>query len=212
MKIVALNGSPKKTGNTYNAIKLVFDELEKEGIETEIIQIGSKNIRGCTACNACSKTKNERCIIDDEINGIIQKMKNADGIILGSPVYFSGIAGTMKSALDRIFYVSGSNGNIFRNKIGDSVVAFRHSGGMPTFQQLNNYINYAEMVIPTSNYWNVAHGTLPGDVLKDIEGVQVMRVLGKNMAWLIKLLENGKGIVPVPEKEVKEWMNFIRKD
>ena len=211
MKVVAFNGSPNKEGNTYQAIKLVADELEKEGIETEIIQVGNKSIRGCIACNQCLKNQNEQCVLPgDEVNGWIQKMKEADGIILGSPVHFSAIGGTMKSFLDRAFYVVGVNGGILRHKVGASVVAVRRAGGIPTFNQLNNYINYSEMLMPTSNYWSVINGTSPGEALLDKEGVQIMRLLGKNMVWLMKLVENGKGKVQAPEKERKIMMNFIR--
>lgn len=209
MKVVAFNGSPKKEGNTYLAIRMVADELEKEGIEVEIVHVGNKVIRGCLACNACARNKNEKCIIDnDEVNEWIQKMKAADGIILGSPVHYSGIAGTMKSFLDRAFYVAGSG--ILRHKVGASVVADRRSGGVPTFNQLNNFINYAEMLMPSTNYWNVIHGTAPGEVAEDEEGRQIMRVLGKNMAWLMKLVENGKESVKEPERENKIFTSFIR--
>ena len=209
MKVVAFNGSPKKEGNTYHAIKIVADELEKEGIEVEIIHVGNKAIKGCLACGACMRNQNEKCITDnDEVNVWIQKMKEADGILLGSPVHYSAIAGTMKSFLDRAFYVS--NSGLLKNKVGASVVAVRRSGGVTTFNQLNNYINYAEMLMPSSNYWNVIHGTKPGDALEDEEGKQIMRVLGKNMAYLLKLVENGKGTVEEPEKEKKVFTNFIR--
>jgi multimeric flavodoxin WrbA len=211
MKVVAFNGSPNKEGNTYQAIKLVTNELEKEGIETEIIHVGNKTIRGCIACNQCVKNQNEQCVLPgDEVNGWIQKMKEADGIIFGSPVYFSAMGGTMKSFLDRAFYVVDVNGGILRHKVGTSVVAVRRAGGIPTFNQLNNYINYAEMLMPTSNYWSVINGTSPGEALQDKEGVQIMRVLGKNMVWIMKLVENGKGKVEAPEKERKIMMNFIR--
>lgn len=210
MKVVAFNGSPKKEGNTYHAIKMVAEELEKEGIEVEIIHVGDKTISGCHACNACIRNKNEKCIItNDEINEWIQKMKEADGIILGTPVHYSAIGGTMKAFLDRAFYVAGSTG-ILRHKVGASVVAVRRSGGIPTFNQLNNYINYSEMLMPSSNYWNVVHGTAPGEVKEDEEGKQIMRVLGKNMAWLMKLVENGKETVKEPEVEKKMLTNFIR--
>ena len=209
MKVIAFNGSPKKEGNTYHAIKMVTDELEKEGIEIEIIHVGNKTIRGCLACNACARSKNEKCIVDnDEVNEWIQKMKEADGIILGSPVHYSSISGTMKSFLDRAFYVA--NTGILRHKVGAAVVAVRRSGGVTTFNQLNNYINYAEMLMPNSNYWNVIHGTSPGEAIGDEEGRQIMRVLGKNMAWLMKLVENGKGKVKEPERENKVFTNFIR--
>ncbi|MCB2294989.1 flavodoxin family protein [Clostridium algoriphilum] len=210
MKVVAFNGSPNKEGNTYHAIKMVMNELEKEGIETEIIHVGNKSIRGCIACYQCAKNKDEKCVLPgDEVNEWIQKMKEADGIILGSPVHYASMGGTMKSFLDRAFFVAGNNGGILRHKVGASVVAVRRTGGMPTFNQLNNYINYSEMLVPTSNYWNVIHGTSPGEVLQDKEGVQIMRVLGKNMAWLMKLVENGKANVKAPEIEKKILMNFI---
>lgn len=210
MKVLAFNGSPHKEGNTYHAIKIAADELEKQGIETEIIHVGNKVIRGCIACGQCVKNKDEKCSIGDEVNGWLQKMKEADGIILGSPVHYSAIAGTMKSFLDRAFYVAGVNNSMLRHKVGAAVVAVRRSGGVPTFEQLNNYINYSEMLMPTSNYWNVIHGTRPGEALQDEEGVQIMRVLGKNMAWLMKLAEAGKGKVEEPEKERKVFTNFIR--
>lgn len=210
MKVVAFNGSPKKEGNTYQAIKMVAAELEKEGIEVEIIHVGNKTISGCLACNTCAKNKNDRCIIEnDEVNDWIQKMKEADGILLGSPVHFSAIAGTMKSFLDRAFYVASTTG-ILRHKVGASVVAVRRSGGVPTFNQLNNYINYAEMLMPSTNYWNVIHGRTPGEIVGDEEGKQIMRVLGKNMAWLMKLVENGKETVKAPEQEKKTFTSFIR--
>lgn len=210
MKVVAFNGSPHQEGNTYHAIKLVVDELEKEGIETEIVHVGNKKIRGCTACGYCAREQNERCVFDDEVNEWIQKMKEADGIILGSPVHYSAMAGTMKSFLDRAFFVASVNGGMLRHKVGASVVAVRRSGGVATFSQLNNYINYSEMVMPTSNYWNVIHGMNPGEALQDGEGVQIMRVLGKNMAWVMKLIENGKGAVKEPEGEGKVFTNFVR--
>lgn len=211
MKVVAFNGSPKKEGNTALALKLVTDELEKEGIETEIVHVGNKVVRGCIACGRCREYKNEQCVlIDDEVNEWIQLMKQADGLLLGSPVHFAAIGGALKSFLDRAFYVSGANGSLMRHKVGASVVAVRRSGGLPTFNQLNNFMCYAEMLIPTSNYWNVIHGTSPGEATQDEEGVQIMRVLGKNMAWLLKLVENGKGSITPPEQEVKSYMHFVR--
>lgn len=210
MKVVAFNGSPHREGNTYHAIKMVAEELENKDIETEIIQVGNKEIRGCLACNKCVKNQNEKCIIDDQVNGWIQKMKAADGIIIGSPVHYSAIAGTMKSFLDRAFYVISGNGMMLRHKVGAPVVAVRRSGGMPTFNQLSNYINYSEMMMPTSNYWSVIHGTTPGEAEKDEEGKQIMRILGKNMAYLMEVMENAEGEVEAPEAERKKLMNFIR--
>jgi multimeric flavodoxin WrbA len=211
MKVLAFNGSPKEEGNTWHAIRMVTAELEKEGIETEIIHVGNKAIRGCIACNKCAKMKNEQCALPgDEVNEWIQKMKQADGILLGSPVHFAAMGGTMKSFLDRTFYVTSMNDGMLRHKVGAAVVAVRRSGGLPAFDQLNNYLLYSEILIPTSNYWNVIHGTRPGEVTRDEEGEQIMRVLGKNMAWLMKLVENGRGTVAQPEREAKLYMNFIR--
>lgn len=211
MKVVAFNGSPNKEGNTYHAIRLVAAELEKEGIETEIVQVGDKAIRGCIACYQCVKNQNEQCAMKgDEVNEWVQKMKGADAIILGSPVHYSAIGGTMKSFLDRAFFVAGVNGGLLRHKVGAAVVAVRRSGGLPTFDQLNHFLNYSEMLLATSNYWNVIHGRTPGEALQDEEGVQIMRVLGKNMSWLLKLVQNGKGVVPEPEKVTKVFTNFIR--
>lgn len=211
MKTVAINGSPNKEGNTWHALTMVAAELAKEGIETEIIHVGNKAIRGCIACGQCAKNKNEQCVLPgDELNEYLQKMKQADGILLGSPVHYAAMGGTMKSFLDRAFYVSGSNGGLMRHKVGAAVVAVRRSGGMTTFNELNQYLHYSEMLIPNSNYWNVIHGTKPGEVTRDEEGVQIMRVLGRNMAWLMKLVENGRGTVAEPEREAKTYMNFIR--
>ena len=211
MKVTAFHGSPNKEGNTYQAITIVAKQLENEGIETEIFHVGDKTIRGCIACAQCIKNKNEECVLPgDEVNEWIQKMKQADGIILGSPVHYSAIGGTMKAFLDRAFYVTSFNNGMLRHKVGASVVAVRRSGGLPTFDQLNNYLCYSEMLIATSNYWNVIHGTLPGEAVQDEEGVQIMRVLGKNMAWLMKVVENGKGKIVPPEREKKRFMNFIR--
>ena len=210
MKALAFNGSPNKEGNTWHALRMVAAELEKEEIVTEIVHVGNKVIRGCTACGQCIKNKNEQCVLPgDEVNEWIQKMKQADGILLGSPVHYAAMGGTMKSFLDRAFYVTSVNDGMLRHKVGASVVAVRRSGGLPTFDQLNNFLCYSEMLIPTSNYWNVIHGARQGEVAQDAEGVQIMRVLGRNMAWLMKLVETGKGTVAPPAREAKIYMNFI---
>ena len=209
MKVVAFNGSPRKEGNTYHAIKMVAEELEKEGIEVEIVQVGDKAIRGCVGCNGCMKNRDEKCVIaDDEVNEWIQKMKVTDGIIIGSPVHYAAIGGAMKSFLDRAFYVA--NLGFLRHKVGAAVVAVRRSGGVTTFNQLNNYLNYTELLIPGTNYWNVIHGFAPGEAKQDAEGCQIMRVLGQNMAWLLKLVEHGKGAVVEPAGERKILTNFVR--
>jgi len=210
MKVIAINGSPKNQGNTNKILEIMGQELQKQQIHFEILHIGNKIIRGCIACNVCKKNQDKKCSINDELNSIIPKLMEADGIILGSPVYYSGVAGTMKSFLDRLFYVSSANGNFFRHKVGASICAVRRSGGLPTFHALNNYLTYSEMFIPTSNYWNVVHGTIPGDVEQDGEGMQIARVLGKNMAWLLKVVEIGKQEIPVPVAEKKEVTCFVR--
>lgn len=211
MKVVAFNGSPRKEGNTYNALKMVGQSLEAKGIEFEIVHVGGKAISGCLGCGGCARNKNEKCVIEgDSVNEYIQKMKEADGIILGSPVHYAGIAGTMKSFLDRAFYVSGMNGNMLRHKVGASVAAVRRSGGVTTFEQLNNYLLYSEMFLPTTNYWNVIHGARAGEVTQDVEGVQIMNVLGENMAYLLAMKEATKGLVEPPVQSKKAYMNFIR--
>ncbi len=211
MKVVAFNGSAHADGNTNIALELVLKQLQEEGIETELINIGKQAIHGCIACNRCFESRDETCgLKDDDVNMWIQKMKNADGILLGSPVHYSALGASMKSFLDRAFYVSGANGGLYRHKVGASVVAVRRSGGVPTFNQLNNYLNYSEMLLPSSNYWNVIHGARPGDAMQDEEGVQIMTILGKNMAWLMKLVEHGKEAIPAPAPEKKKFTNFIR--
>jgi multimeric flavodoxin WrbA len=211
MKVIAINGSPKKEGNTYHALKMVGDELLESGIEFEILHIGHKAIHGCTACGKCAENKDEKCSLGaDGLNQWIQMVKAADGIIIGSPVYYSGIAGTMKCFLDRLFYVSGSNGNLLRHKVAAAVVAVRRTGGSATLDHLYHYLTYAEMIVATANYWNVIHGRNAGEVTQDGEGVQVMRVLGKNMAWLLKMKEATSGTIQPPIREKKVVMNFIR--
>ena len=211
MKVVAFNGSPRPKGNTWQALKMVAAELEQAGIETEIVTVGNKPVRGCLACGACYKAKNEQCIqTGDEVNQWIQLAKEADGILLGSPTHYAALGGTLKCFLDRLFYVAGANGGLLRHKVGAGVAAVRRSGGVPVINQLNIYFLYAEMLIPGSNYWNVIHGTMPGEVEQDAEGQQTMRMLGKNMAWLMRLKEHGKDAVPEPAAETKTAMNFIR--
>ena len=207
MKVIAFNGSPKVNGNTYVSINAVAEELKKEGIDVEIINIGNKNITGCKACGGCSKTG--KCVINDGVNDIIEKMKDADGIILGSPVYYAGLNGTMKAFLDRAFMLVGANGAFLRHKVGVSVAVARRAGTIQAVDEMNKFLSFYEMVIPTANYWDVAFGGAPKDALKDEEGMQIMRVLGKNMAWILKLIENGKETIKEPEREVKIKTNYI---
>ncbi|MDR3260264.1 MAG: flavodoxin family protein [Tannerella sp.] len=209
MKVVAIKGSPRKNGNTAFALEVVGNVFREEGIDFEIIDIGGKRIHGCIACNACFENQNGKCAITtDALNDALLKMKEADGIILASPVYYSGIAGTMKCFLDRSFYVAAANGGWFRHKVGASVVAVRRTGGSMTFNSLNHYLSISEMLLPSSNYWNVIHGLEPGDAARDEEGVQIMKVLGENMVWMLKMRELTKALEPAPAEKV--FTNFIR--
>ena len=211
MKVIAINGSPHKEGNTFHALNMVGDELKAAGIEFEIIHIGHKPIHGCMACNRCAVNKDEKCSQStDIVNDCIQQMKEADGILLGSPVYYSGIAGTMKCFLDRVFYVAGTNGNLFRHKVGAALVAVRRSGGSATLDSMNHYITYSEMVVATSSYWNIIHGRSAGEVEMDGEGKQTMQTLGRNMAWILQMKEATKDSIIAPEKVMKVMTNFIR--
>ena len=206
MKVLLLNGSPNKKGCTFTALNEVAKGLNEDGIETEIIQIGSKAIRGCTACGACKKTG--LCVFDDIVNEVIEKAKTADGFIFGSPVYYSGINGTMKSFLDRLFY-SGSQH--FAYKPGAGIVSARRAGTTAALQQLNQYLMINNMPVVSSQYWNMVHGNTPDEVLQDKEGLQIMRVLGRNMAWLLRSIEAGKKSgIEKPKPEPRERTNFIR--
>jgi len=211
LKVIGFNGSARKKGNTACSMNTVFAELEKAGIETEMILVGKEKIQGCIACHGCVKNQNEACAIeDDPVNEWIQKIKAADGLLLGSPVHFSGVAGTMKSFLDRAFFVSSVNGGLFRHKVGAAVAAVRRSGGISTLETLNHYINYSEMIMPSSNYWNVAHGHTPGEMEQDAEGKQIMEILGRNMAWIMKVIRFAEKEFPPPETVAKTRTNFIR--
>jgi multimeric flavodoxin WrbA len=211
MKVIAINGSPNKEGNTFHALSMVGDELTESGIEFEILHIGHKMIHGCLACGKCAVNKDEKCVIKtDDLNTWIQQVKEADGIILGAPVHYAGIPGTMKSFLDRLFYVAGSNGGLFRQKVAAAVVTVRRTGGSATFDSLNHYLSYSEMIIATSNYWNIIHGRSAGEVEQDIEGKQIMQVLGKNMSWLLKMKEATASAIEPPKSVRKVFTHFIR--
>lgn len=211
MKVVAFNGSPRAQGNTYQALNMVLAQLKAQGIETELVQVGTQQVRECTACNMCVKNKDEKCVLQgDDVNLWIQKMKAADGILFGSATHFSGITATMKAFLDRAFYVSGANGNLFRLKPAAAVAAVRRSGGVPAFDAMNRYFQYGEMITIGSNYWNVIHGAAPGDVIQDEEGTQIMTLLGSHMAWMLHVMEEGRKTYPAPEGIRKIKMNFIR--
>jgi multimeric flavodoxin WrbA len=197
MKVVAFNGSPRTDGNTAILINRVLKVLQAQGIETEFIQLGGQQIHGCIACGTCRKIKNKECkIVNDNVNLYIQKMSQADGIILGSPTYFSMMTPELKALIDRAGYVSMSNDGMFTRKVGAAVVAVRRTGGMPTFDAINHFFLISEMIIPGSSYWNVGFGRAKGDVEKDEEGLETMETLGKNMAWLLKQLSHSNAVPP----------------
>lgn len=209
MKIIAINGSPRAEGNTATALAEMAGVLSAEQIETEIVHVGHLSVRGCQACGACGRNKNERCVIaGDGVNETIQKIKAADGIILGSPVHYAGIGGTMKSFCDRMFYVAGANGGLFTGKVGASVVAVRRSGGSAAWQGLNFYLTISRMALAGSSYWNIVHGALPGEASGDGEGMQTVRNTARNIAWLL----HGRNAanIPAPEYEHGARTNFIR--
>ena len=190
MKVIAFNGSGRRDGNTAILIKRVLQVLESKGITTELIQLAGEHIRGCNACKVCYSTKNARCAIeDDKVNDYIQKMIEADGMILGSPVYFSMMTPELKALIDRAGYVARANGDLFRRKVGAAIVAVRRAGGIPTFDAINHFFLISQMIIPGSSYWNVGVGGKKGDVEQDEDGLDTMDDLGKNMAWLIKKLK-----------------------
>ncbi len=187
MKVVAFNGSARKDGNTAVLLNRVLKVLEVEGLKTELVQLAGEKIGGCTACRACFETKNERCVVaDDDVNEYIQKMKEADGILLGSPTYFGMMSPGMKALIDRAGFVARANPEMLRRKVGAAVVAVRRAGGMSTFDAINHFFLIGEMIVPGSNYWNIGVGHRKGEVTNDTEGMETMETLGKNMAWLIK--------------------------
>ena len=209
MKVIAINGSPHQKGNTWFALKTAGEVLINEGIDFEIIHIGHQFIHGCIACKKCKENKDNNCSIrTDTLNSYLSIIREADGIVLGSPVYYSGIAGTMKCFLDRLFYVSGSNGNWMRHKVGASVVALRRSGGSATWNSLNYYLTISEMTVASSNYWNIIHGAKEGEAEQDTEGIQIMQVLGANMAWLLKTKQVNAKAAPHPAEKI--YLNFVR--
>ncbi|MHB9154573.1 MAG: flavodoxin family protein [Endomicrobiales bacterium] len=186
MKVAAFNGSARKDGNTALLIKAVFEELNAAGIETELVQLAGKPVHGCRACRKCFSTKNRRCAFDDDfINECIEKMVRADGIILGSPVYFADVSTEMKALIDRAGYVSRANGDMLQRKAGAAVVAVRRAGAIHAFDTLNHFFLIGQMIIPGSSYWNIGMGREAGEVSKDQEGIDTMRALGRNMAWLL---------------------------
>lgn len=204
MKVIAINGSPRANGNTYTSLKKVTDTLEKQGIETEIINIGKENIAGCKGCGACSKLG--KCVFDNDcVNEIADKLAAADGMIIGSPVYYADINGTLKCFLDRAFY---SHGSQFRFKIGAAVICLRRGGAIHAYHSINSYFGITEMIQVPSIYWNAAHGAAPGESASDTEGMNIMETIGNNMAYLLKMQADSTIEPPPPVNKVRT--NFIR--
>lgn len=204
MKVVLINGSPKKEGNTFIALSEVARTLEENGVETRIISIGKKAVQGCIACNKCSELG--RCVFSDDLyNEVREALKDADGLVVGSPVYYAGPNGSLCALLDRLFY---SSQELLQYKPAAAVAVARRGGASVTFDRLNRYFSISHMPIVPSQYWNIVHGLMPGDAKEDAEGLQTMRTLARNMVWMLRNLKDGG--YPIPEQE--EWIatNFIR--
>jgi multimeric flavodoxin WrbA len=186
MKVVAFNGSPRKNGNTAALINTVFAELEKEGIETKLVQLGGENIHGCRACYKCFQNRDGKCAFGDDIlNSCVAEMASAGGIIIGSPTYYSNVSSETKALIDRVGLVTAANGHLLKRKAGAAVVAVRRAGATNTFDAINKFFLISEMIVPGSSYWNLGIGREPGAVSGDEEGQNTMKVLGQNMAWLL---------------------------
>lgn len=189
MKVVAFNGSPRKGGNTAQLVEVVFQELQQAGIETELVEMAGTHPHGCIACEQCWQRQDRRCAVtSDPMNEWIGKMAEADGILLGSPTYFADVTTEMKALIDRAGFVAGANGDMFRRKVGATVVAVRRGGAIHAYDTINHFFLISQMIVPGSSYWNLGIGLKPGDVQTDEEGLGTMRTLGQNMAWLLKKL------------------------
>jgi len=206
MKVLLVNGGPHEKGCTYTALAEIEKTLNEEGIETEIFWVGLEPIAGCRGCRACAKLG--KCVVDDIVNEFTAKAKEVDGFIFGSPVHYAGASGAITSFMDRAFYSAKS---AFRYKPASAIASARRAGTTATYDQLNKYFGITEMPIISSRYWNMVHGSTPEDVLKDEEGMQTMRILGRNMAYYLKCIEAGneKGI-EMPKQEEIKFTNFIR--
>lgn len=206
MKVLMINGSPHQFGCTYTALDEIGTELKKEGLEYEIVWLGAKPVRGCTGCGKC---KDNRCIFNDDIvNEVIEIAETADAYIVGSPVHYAAASGTVTSFMDRFFYAAGS---AHAYKPGAAIVSCRRAGSTAALDQLNKYFTIKNMPVVSSKYWNMVHGTTPDEVKQDLEGMQVMRTLGKNMAWLLKCIQAGNSMgIGIPEAEAPCRTNFIR--
>ncbi len=205
MKVLILNGSPKPEGNTACAINEMVKVFGSEGVETKVIQIGNKTIRGCVACGGCSKTG--KCVFDDEVNAIAPKFEDADGLVVASPVYYASANATLVACLDRLFYSTHFDKTM---KVGASVVVARRGGCSATYDELNKYFTISGMPVASSQYWNSVHGGAPGQAAEDAEGLQTMRTLARNMSFLMKSIALGKEKYGLPQTEEHLWTNFIR--
>ncbi len=205
MKVLLINGSPNVNGNTARSLEEMRKIFEEENIETETIQVGNQQIRGCCACQSCYKTK--QCVFDDMVNEVAKKFEECDGMVVGSPVYYASASGTLTAFLDRLFYSTRFDK---RMKVGASIAVARRGGCSATFDQLNKYFTISGMPVASSQYWNSVHGATPGQVEQDAEGLQTMRTLAKNMSFLMKSIELGKEQFGLPEKEKGQFTNFIR--
>ena len=204
-KVLMLNGSPRANGNTALAFREMEKVFEENGVEYENIHLGNKDIRGCIACNSCAK--NGKCVFNDIVNELAVKFEEADGLVIGSPVYYGSANGTLMSALQRLFYSSPFDKQF---KVGASVVTCRRSGTTATFDELNKFFTISNMPVASSQYWNNIHGAAPGEAEADEEGRQVMRVLARNMIFLMKSIELGKEQVGLPKQEDRVWTNFTK--
>ena len=205
MKVLLLNGSPKPNGNTAHALREMADVFAQEGIEAEIIQIGNQDIRGCIACGSCGR--NGKCVFDDAVNAIAPKFEAADGLVIGSPVYYASANATLMAFMQRLFYSTHFDKTM---KVGASITIARRGGCSATYDEMNKFFGISGMPIASSQYWNSVHGGAPGQVLEDAEGMQTMRTLARNMAFLMKAIQLGKEQFGLPEKEPHAWTNFIR--
>ena len=189
MHVVAFNGSARKDGNTAILLRTVMDELEKENISTELVQLAGQSVTGCTACYQCSERMDKRCAVEnDMVNEYIEKMIQSDGILLGSPVYYADLTAGLKALIERSGFVARANGDLFKRKVGAAVVVARRAGAIHAFDSINHFFTITQMIIPGANYWNLGIGRDPGEVRDDQEGLRTMGVLGQNMAWLLKKL------------------------
>ena len=206
MKVLLINGSPHAKGCTFTALNEVAASLEKEGIETEMIHLGIKPLSGCLGCGACLKTG--QCVIRDSLNEFLEKAEKADGFVFGSPVHFASASGMLTSFMDRAFY---GKDKLFAYKPAAAVMSCRRGGATATFEQINKYFTMSNMIVVGSQYWNMVHGNAPEEVKQDLEGMQTMRTLGLNMAWILKSIQAGKDAgLPMPQREAKKKTKFIR--